>query len=228
MTELELRQEYALTAAKWCGVQEGSREHAAILQQYNSIEPLPRGYQMGLKDPWCAAFVSAAGWDAGIEHILPLECSCSRIIAKAKEMGIWVEDDSHVPGVGDWVLYNWQADASGDDTGAPDHIGVVMGVFDRIIVAVEGNFDNAVKLRRVPVDDKVIRGFVCPDFASLSEKGEERMKLYHTIEQVPEYAKETVGKLTADGSLLGVGKDDLGLSEDLIRILVILDRRGLL
>lgn len=54
------------------------------------------------------------------------------------------------------------------------------------------------------------------------------MERYHTIEDVPVYARETIEKLTVDGSLLGVAEDDLGLSEELVRILVILDRRGLL
>ena len=43
---------------------------------------------------------------------------------------------------------------------------------------------------------------------------------------MPSYARETIRKLTQDGSLKGIGEDDLGLTEELIRILVILDRRG--
>lgn len=134
-------------------------------------------------------------------------------------MGIWLEEDGYVPRPGDWVLYNWQADKSGDDIGAPDHVGVVIGVEQGEILAVEGNYDNAVKLRRFPRDWEKIRGYVCP-------KREEETMRYHTITEVPEYARTTIEKLTADGSLRGVSEDDLGLSEELVRILVILDRRG--
>ncbi len=211
--------EVALSAARWLGTREGSAAHRQILAAYNSIRPLPRGYALRETDPWCAGFASAAAVMAGAGERYPLECSCSRIVEQAKAMGIWVENDGHVPRTGDWVLYNWQAKASGDDTGAPDHVGVVIGVENGEILAVEGNFDNAVKLRRFPLDWEKIRGFVCP-------KREEDSMRYHTLEDVPEYARATIEKLTADGSLRGLSGDDLGLSEELVRILVILDRRG--
>ena len=220
MTELELRGTAALTAAKWLGTKEGSEDHKAILAIYNSIVPLPRGYAMTVKDDWCAAFVSAAAVEAGMGERYPLECSCSKIIEKAKKMNIWQERDDHVPKMGDWVLYNWQSGASGDDAGAPDHVGMVIGLEGGRIIAVEGNFDNAVKQRRFPVNWERIRGFVCPVM--------EGDAVYHTLAQVPEYARETIEKLTSDGSLRGISEDDLGLSEELIRILVILDRRGVL
>ena len=211
--------EVSLSAARWLGIREGSREHQEILSVYNAIRPLPRGYAVTAKDPWCAAFASAAAVMAGAGERYPLECSCSRIIEQARAMDIWVEEDGHVPRPGDWVLYNWQAARSGDDTGAPDHVGVVIGVEHGEILAVEGNYDNAVKLRRFPLDWEKIRGFVCP-------KREEENMRYHTLSEIPEYARTTIEKLTSDGSLRGVSEDDLGLSEELIRILVILDRRG--
>ena len=138
-------------------------------------------------------------------------------------MGIWVEDDRYVPQVGDWVLYDWQAEGGGDCTGAPDHVGIVIGRENGELLVVEGNYDNMVKLRRVAVNDGKIRGYVCPAFE------EEEMSLrYHTLEEVPAYARATVEKLMKDGSLVGIGEEDLGLSEELIRILVILDRRGVI
>ena len=207
----------ALSAARWLGTKEGSREHQEILDIYNAIRPLPRGYAMEKSDPWCAAFASAAAVMAGEGERYPLECSCSRMIARAEEMGIWVENDAHVPVPGDWVLYNWQAKTDGDDSGAPDHVGVVIGVEEDEILAVEGNYDNSVKLRRFPLNWEKIRGFVCPN------RPDGR---FHAMEEVPEYARETIEKLTKDGSLRGVGENDLNLTEDMIRILVILDRRG--
>ena len=222
MTEAALRLGSALEAARWLGTKEGRAGHRQILSCYNAIRPLPRGYTMKEKDPWCAAFVSAAAVMAGLEALYPLECGCGSIIEKAKNMGIWVEDDKHIPEAGDWVLYNWQADAAGDDRGSPDHVGIVIGADAQWIQVVEGNYDNAVKLRRLAVNDRTIRGFVCPDFGSAA--GERR---FHTIDQVPEYARATIGKLAANGSLRGFSEDDLGLTEDLVRTLVILDRQGL-
>lgn len=226
MTDLELRLNAALAAARWLGTKEGSTDHRRILDIYNGIRPLPRGYAMKTTDAWCAAFVSAAAVEAGIDSIVPLECSCGRIVEQAQRMGIWVEDDAHIPQIGDWVLYNWDAAKKGDDAGAPDHIGIVAGVKAGEILVVEGNYDNAVKLRRIIVDDRKLRGFVCPRYDTLAK--EETLERYHTIEDVPAYARGTIEKLTVDGSLLGVAEDDLGLSEELVRILVILDRRGVL
>ena len=210
--------EVALQATRWLGIREGSPEHREILAVYNAIRPLPRGYAVTENDPWCAVFASAAAVMAGAGERYPLECSCSRIVELAKNMGIWVEEDGHVPRAGDWVLYNWQAKSEGDDAGAPDHVGVVIGVEKGEILAVEGNYDDAVKQRRFPLDWEKLRGFVCP-------KREESTH-FRTLDEVPAYARATIEKLTADGSLLGVAEDDLGLSEELIRILVILDRRG--
>ena len=210
------RFEYALTAARFLGIKEGSREHQRILDAYNGIRPLPRGYALKNTDPWCAGFVSAAAVLSGVGHLYPLECSCTQIIEKAKKMGIWVECDAHAPQIGDWILYNWDAKGEGDDTGAPDHVGVVIGVGAELHV-VEGNYENAVKLRIIPHDWEKIRGFVCPKY---------HRNKFRTPEDVPEYARDTVLKLCADGSLRGISDDDLGLTEDLIRTLVILDRRG--
>ena len=51
---------------------------------------------------------------------------------------------------------------------------------------------------------------------------------YHSLQEVPAYARATIEKLITDGSLRGITEDDLGLSEELVRILVILDRRGII
>lgn len=215
---MDRRRNAALAAAQWLGAKEGTKEHREILAVYNSIRPLPRGYKVRESDAWCAAFVSAAAVLAGEGDQYPLECSCVRIVEQAKEMGIWIEADTHAPRIGDWVLYNWQAKPVGDDTGAPDHVGVVIGLVDGEILAVEGNYENSVKLRRFPVDWELIRGYVSPNLEE--ETG------YHTLDQVPEYARDTITQLVSTGALAGTGADDLGLTEDLVRVLVILDRLG--
>lgn len=213
----------ALQAARWLGTKEGTKEHREILAVYNSISPLPRGYRMTEQDPWCAAFVSAAAKMAGVEQLVPLECGCGKMIEKAQAMGIWEEADDYVPAIGDWVLYDWQAQSKGDALGSPDHVGIVIGMDKKTVLVVEGNYDNMVKLRKLPVNDGKIRGFVCPNY----EMEEEQMR-YHSLQEVPAYARATIEKLMADGSLRGITEDDLGLSEELVRILVILDRRGII
>ena len=210
----------ALSAARWLGTREESPEHREILAAYNAIEPLPRGYRLGENDPWCAAFVSAAAVMAGEGARYPLECSCSRIIEKAKVMGIWVEDDGHVPQVGDWILFDWQETGDGDCVGAPDLVGIVIGMEGASLLVAEGSYDNQVKLRKIAMDYEKIRGYVCPEW----EEG--TVMRYRTLSEIPEFARPTIEKLTKDGSLAGIAEDDLGLSAEMIRILVILDRRG--
>lgn len=215
---MDRRRNVALAAARWLGTREGSREHQEILDVYNAIRPLPRGYKVLQTDAWCAAFASAAAVLAGEGERYLLECSCVKIVEGAKAMGIWTEADGHLPQIGDWVLYNWQAKSTADDTGAPDHVGIVIGVEAGQILAVEGNYSNAVKLRRFPVDWEMIRGFVCPRL----EDG----MIYHTLKEVPDYARGSIEKLVRSGALVGVTEGDLGLPEELVRILVILDRLG--
>ena len=52
---MNLKTNTALCAARWLGTKEGSQEHRKILEVYNSIDPLPRGYAVKQTDPWCAA-----------------------------------------------------------------------------------------------------------------------------------------------------------------------------
>lgn len=52
------------------------------------------------------------------------------------------------------------------------------------------------------------------------------MERFNTIEEIPEYAKETIKKLIDKQALKGDG-EGLDISEDMIRILVINDRLGL-
>lgn len=54
-------------------------------------------------------------------------------------------------------------------------------------------------------------------------KKEVKKRRYNTIDEVPEYAKETIQKLIDKKILLG-NENGLDLSEDMIRILVFNDR----
>lgn len=61
------------------------------------------------------------------------------------------------------------------------------------------------------------------ELEDMLEKEEEDMTRYQTIEEIPSYAKDTISKLINLGILKGTG-EGLNLSEDMIRMLVILDR----
>lgn len=53
------------------------------------------------------------------------------------------------------------------------------------------------------------------------------METYNTLAEVPSWAKETVKKLIAHGSLKGDAEGNLNLDQNMLRLLVINDREGL-
>ena len=131
MTELELRQKVVNTAKAWLGAKESDGSFKPIIDLYNTINPLPVGYKVKYTDEWCATYVSAVGFKAGLKGIILPECSCSRMIALYKAKGRWQEKDSYRPSIGDIVMYDWQDGtnyATTDNTGNPDHVGIVAGI----------------------------------------------------------------------------------------------------
>lgn len=45
-----------------------------------------------------------------------------------KKLNCWEENDAYVPSAGDVIMYDWQDSGAGDNTGAPDHVGIVVSV----------------------------------------------------------------------------------------------------
>ena len=119
---------------------------------------------MTTKDAWCAATTTALAVKLGYTDIVPCECSCTRLIALAKDMGIWIEDESITPTPGMLCLYDWDDNGKGDNTGNPEHIGIVESVGGGQFVVIEGNYDNAVKRRTLTVNGKYLRGFIAPKY----------------------------------------------------------------
>lgn len=146
------------------GVKEGTVLHHKIIDRYNSRKPLPRGYAVKYTDAWCATFISYLAIVMGYTDIIPVECGCPQMITLAKQMGIWVEDDSYVPKPGDIPLYDWQDSGAGDNTGNPDHIGIVEKVVGNTETVIEGNYKDAVGRRELAVNGRYIRGYIVPKY----------------------------------------------------------------
>ena len=151
-------------AKAWLGLKESDGSYKVILDTYNSQEKLPRNYKMGLSDPWCVAFVTSVAVKLGYTDIVPPECSCTRMITLLKQLGAWEERDDVVPSPGWLIFYNWQAAATGDDTTDADHVGIVESVKNGQISVIEGNYQDAVKRRTIPVNYRYIRGFGIPKY----------------------------------------------------------------
>lgn len=171
MTEQQLRKKYVDYAITYLGCKESDGSHKKIIDLYNSHKPLAQGYKMKYTDAWCACYVSAMAIGSGLENIIPLEVSCGRYITLAKQKGIWVEDDSYTPKMGDLILYDWDDTGSGDAASGADHIGIVVSVVGKTIKVIEGNNGDAVAYRNIQVNGRYIRGFVTPKYASKATSG---------------------------------------------------------
>ena len=139
MTETQLRQLVCDTARAWMGCREADGSHRPIIDCYNSIQPLPRGYRMRDSDPWCAAFVSAVGQKAGLGSILYPECACEAMIELYRKAGRFEERDDVIPRPGDVIFYDWDDSGYGDCRGTSDHVGIVLETAGDVITVIEGN-----------------------------------------------------------------------------------------
>ena len=196
MSESAIRELVVAESRKLLGIEEGAEAHKNIVDGYNSLVKLPRGYKLTYNDAWCAATMSYIGITLGISNVILPECSCAKMIELYKAQGRWMEDDAYVPKPGDLVMYDWEA-KSGECTGAPDHVGMVEKVEGKTITVIEGNYENSVKRRLICVEYIKTRGFCLPDYASLVQH-------YTDVPDDIWYAKE-IARATELGIVNGVG-----------------------
>ena len=184
MTDLELRRSVVNVMRSWLGWSEANGKYRAIIDLYNTQHPLPRGYKLQYDDEWCAATVTAAGMQAGLQNIIFGECSCSRMVALYQQAGRWMEDDAYKPQIGDIVMYRWDVGvnyAATDNTSSPNHVGVVAEVNGRVLTIIEGNKGQKVATRSLFVNGRYIRGYCLPDYKSKSEEDDDMS--YEQFEQ---------------------------------------------
>ena len=167
MTEMELRQSCCNRINSWVGATPGSAQHLEILSIYNNDMPLPRGWKVRTSDAYCATTYSAAMIAEGIVKFTGKECGVEKLVEIAKSKGIWVENDAHIPKLGDGCVYDWQDNGKGDCVGYSDHIGMVTAISGNIFTVTEGNMTGGVVgTRKLQINARYIRGFICPDFAA--------------------------------------------------------------
>lgn len=172
-TDKQLRNQLIKTAKSFVGAKQGSAKHKELINLFNQIKP--DGWAMTYSAAWCAAAASAFaiktfGADKAKKYF-PLSANCGTIITRAKNLGIWVESDSYKPGVGDWILYDWDDSGRGDNVGGPDHVGIVKKATKTKITVIEGNKGNSseVGIREIPVNGRYIRGFATPKYSAMAK-----------------------------------------------------------
>lgn len=149
----------------WIGYSEANGKHKQIIDLYNSHKPLARGYAVKYSDEWCDTTVSAAAIKAGVVDLIGTECGCEQHIKIFINKGIWIEDGTITPIPGDIILYNWD-DATQPNDGYSDHIGFVEKVVGNVITVIEGNRNEAVARREIPVGWGYVRGYARPKYTS--------------------------------------------------------------
>lgn len=166
MTEKELREKVVSIAKSYLGCKESDGSHKKIIDIYNSVTPLPSNYRVQYTDAWCATYTTAIGIKAGLSDIILRECSCQRMIDLYKKAGRWIENDAYTPQKGDIIFYDWDDNGIGDNKGHSDHVGIVVEVNGTSLKIIEGNMDDAVGYRNIKVNNRYIRGYGIPNYAS--------------------------------------------------------------
>ena len=141
----------------WLGFSEANGKFKEIIDLYNSVKPLPRGYAVQYSDEWCDTCVSAAGIKAGCSELIDRECGVEEHVKIFKKLGIWIEDGTITPEPGYVIVYNWDKAAQPND-GYSDHIGFVEKVSGRMVTAIEGNRGEKVDRRVIPWDGDISAG----------------------------------------------------------------------
>ena len=172
MTVTEIRTKVVDTAKRHIGCKEGSAEHHAIIDLFNTVKP--DGWKMTYTAAWCAAFatevlIEALGADKA-KKVAPMSANCDNMIRHAKDMGCWVERDDYKPKRAEFVLYDWQDTGYGDNKGGADHVGIVEKVSGNTITVIEGNYSDMVKRRTLQVNGRYIRGYVTPLYSKIATK----------------------------------------------------------
>lgn len=167
MTANELRAKVCAQARQWLEVEEADGSFRTIIDIYNAIRPLPRGYKMTYSDAWCAAFVSAVGAACGLSDVILPECACDPMRALYKTRGRWRPGGTYPAQPGDLIFYDW-----GND-GSSDHVGIVIDAGSAWYTVIEGNYSDAVRKRQVQHGYEHIIGFAVPDYESAANGAQE-------------------------------------------------------
>lgn len=162
-------------ARGWLGYSEANGKFKEILNVYNSHKPLARGYKIKETDEWCDTFVSAVAIKAGAVDLIGTEVGCEHHVEIFKKKGIWIEDGTIKPKVGDIILFNWDTFAQ-PNNGSSDHIGFVEEVYGNTIVCLEGNKGEKVARRTINIGWGYIRGFARPKYSEKSDNNTKPLK----------------------------------------------------
>lgn len=159
-----VREAIVNTAIRYNGMPFQGGSHKTLIDEFNKHKP--DGWAMTYTANFCAACASAIAYLCGVGDAYPCSANVGTIVAKAKNMGIWVENDAYVPSAGDWIIYAWNDSGRGDNVTGASHVGIVASTGGGYINVFEFNIGNrhSTGYRKIAVNGRFIRGFVVPNF----------------------------------------------------------------
>lgn len=159
-----VREAIVNTAIRYNGMAFKGGSHRTLIDEFNKHKP--DGWAMTYTANFCAACASAIAYLCGVGDAYPCSANVGTIVAKAKNMGIWVENDAYVPTSGDWIVYAWDDNGRGDNVTGASHVGIVVSTGGGYINVFEFNIGNrhSTGYRKIAVNGRFIRGFVVPNF----------------------------------------------------------------
>lgn len=176
-------------AKKYEGCRKYSDQHRKLIQIFNTVKP--NGYTAHISDPWCAEGISAWAIEAygkdNAKKYFPLSASVPDMVEKAKKLGIWKESDKTIPVDGYWLAYDWQDSGKGDNTGSPDHIGLVIKVEKNKFTVLECNkgVESKCGIRIMDINGRYIRGYITPHYNKVEKSAEaERERINKLADEV--------------------------------------------
>lgn len=139
---------YSDYALQFVGVRQGSTKHKYIVNNYNMIKPLPRGYRVKYTDNWCATFVSFVLKKCRCKKDV-YECGAQRMKSKCDKLNLTLEDTTKGK-ANDVIFYDWNGDQWSD------HVGIIYKSDKSYYYVVEGNKNRRVETRRISKKSKSI------------------------------------------------------------------------
>lgn len=198
---------FAELCLQYKGITEGSAEHKALIDCYNTIKPLPRGYKMTYTDPWCAAFISAVAQKFCVTNKIDCECSAHNMYLAMLNRGEKI--DSKSGKIGDVIFYEYNGDKW------VDHVGVITNAASSYYDVIEGNNSNAVKLNRVAIGNSSIFAVCRPKWDVVDTSAVNDSKV--NTKSIDTLAKEVIRGSWGNGSERKKRLENCGYNYELVQ-----------
>lgn len=140
---------YSSFALKYKGCKQGDKKHKEIIDGYNKMKKLPRGYKVKYNDSWCATFASYVMYKCNANNA-PYECSVPKMWSKAKKNKQIVK----TPKIDDLIIYDW------GNNGTLDHVGIIYKISGTRLYVIEGNKNEKCDTRIVNKNSSLIHGYI--------------------------------------------------------------------